>query len=65
MLVLAIACWVLFIGIILGIVWLVRKLFRLGDAKSAGKGIKRRYGAGEIDKEEYESIKRDVISSHQ
>jgi len=61
MLVLAFACWALFIGIILGIVWVIRKLCRLRHAKSDGERLKRRYTAGEIGEEEYESPKRDVI----
>jgi len=61
MLVLALACWALFIGIILGIVWVIRKLFRLRHTKPDGEGLKRRYTAGEIGEEEYESMKQDVI----
>jgi len=61
MLVLATAFWALFIFIILGIVWLVRRLFGLDDANSAAKMLKRRYAAGEISKEQYEEMNRELI----
>lgn len=59
--------WIAVIG---GTVWLVVYLTRragtgssMGSAESALDVLNKRYARGEIDKEDYERIKRDLIES--
>ena len=56
--------WILVIlGIVLLVVWVVRKT-RIGERsrveESALEILKKRYARGEISKEEYEEKKRDI-----
>jgi putative membrane protein len=58
------AFWVLvFIGIVLLVIWVVRMVGR-GERRtvegSALESLKKRYARGEITKEEFEEIKRDI-----
>lgn len=53
--------WIL---VIVGIVFLIRRIFSLPGAKteeSALDILKKRYAKGEISKEEFEEKKRDII----
>ena len=56
-----IAFWVLFIALI---VWVVREVSgkNTNNGSDALRILKERYAKGEINKEEFESKKRDIIS---
>ncbi|MFA5629055.1 MAG: SHOCT domain-containing protein [Dehalococcoidales bacterium] len=54
---------VFWIGIIVLVIWAVAKLIRSGKSVSSNSAIdivKERYAKGEITKEEYEQIKKDI-----
>lgn len=56
--------WILIlIGAVLLIVWFLRQLGRCergNDIESAMDILKKRYARGEINKEEYENMKKDI-----
>lgn len=60
--------WIFWIAVIVGIILLVRWIFqqnRPGEQKheeSSLEILKKRYARGEIDKEEFEQKKRDLLS---
>ena len=60
--------WIMMIGfwglIIFGIAWLVREMSGRSktDSKDALDILKKRYAKGEIDKQEFEKIKKDLTN---
>ena len=59
--------WIFWIAVIVGIVFLVKWIVQQGkQSESSANGnpldiIKGRYASGEIDKEEYEQKKKDLL----
>ncbi len=60
--------WIFWVAVVVGIVFLVKWIVqqsRTGEDKSEENSLeilKRRYARGEIDKEEFEQKKKDLIS---
>jgi len=60
----------LWILAIFGVVWLIRRLFRLGGKAGSGANpgsqaldiLNKRYARGEIDKSQYDAMKRDIMA---
>lgn len=54
----------LIVLVVVGIVWLVRQIGREGDSTSSGRSAIRqlelRYARGEVDRETYQAIRRDL-----
>lgn len=56
--------WILIIGVVLLIVWLVRQPGRYErghGGESSLDILKKRYARGEISKEEFEKMKKDIL----
>ncbi len=58
--------WIIGLIIVLAVIWIVVKsMNRTGSAQSSGKTaldiLKERYASGEIDKEEFEKRKKDLM----
>ena len=65
--ILSFAVWVLIISaLVVGCLWLARRVDRRAPKAESGDSpvdiLKRRYAKGEITKEEFESIKRDLAA---
>jgi len=60
--------WIFWIAVIVGIIFLVRWIVqqgKLSESNAYGNPLdvlKRRYASGEIDKEEYDRKKKDLLS---
>ena len=61
-----IGMWIIWILLIVAIVWAVKLLFDRnaprGGGKSALEILQERYARGEIDRDEYESKRRDLLN---
>lgn len=60
--------WIFWIAVIVGLVFLIKWIVQQGKPSESSANdnplgiLKRRYARGEIDKEEYEQKKKDLLS---